>query len=228
MAVAGHELWHPDPQYYYRSGAGPLYDMGPYYLSLLVTLLGPVTSVSAHERSSVRERRVATGPRAGTPIKVDTPTVVMAVLEFGFAAVASLTCTFDAWATMTPRLEIHGTRGSLEVPDPNTFGGPLLIAVGADAQWREVALVPGYDIERGIGVADLAAALRTGSTPRASAELAVHVLDVIEAIGTSARRRRAVPVTSSVRLPAPVVPDLSEYGWSGIDDGLDVRLAAIV
>jgi predicted dehydrogenase len=227
MANAGHELWHPDPQYYYLPGAGPLWDMGPYYLSLLVTLLGPVRSVSADQMISPRERRVATGPREGSRVRVETPTTVMAVLDFASTALATLTCTFDAWATMVPCVEVYGTSGALQAADPNIFGGPVLVSAGG-AGWHEVELVPGYAVERGIGVADLALAVRTGAAPRASAELAVHVTDIMAAIGESATTRRNVLVPSSVWVPRPMPAELADYGWRGLGDGADdARLAAL-
>jgi predicted dehydrogenase len=228
FAVAGHEVWHPDPQYYYLPGAGPLWDMGPYYLSLLISLLGPITSVQAHETRSPRVRQVATGPQRGARVRVETPTTSMALLRFTSSAAATLVCSFDGWATAAPRLEVQGSDAAVLAADPNTFGGPVHMATGTSAGWSEVDLVEGYDLERGIGVADLAAAVRHGGQPRASAELALHVVEVMAAVASSsATGGRTVPVNGRPVVP-PLVPDLSTYGWTPPDPTIDARYAVVV
>ncbi len=226
VLLPGHEAWHPEPGYYYRSGAGPLFDMGPYYLSALVHLLGPVSAVCAQHRISDRRRTVQVGPDAGQPIQVETPTTIVALLDFASGALATLACSFDAWATTAPNIEVHGTAASMLVPDPNTFSGPVRIRTDGGPDWRSLPLRPGYDVERGIGVADLVVALRTGRQPCASAHLAVHVLRVMEAIFESAAQRATVEIPPEGVSLEQVPTDLSVYGWTGISDlDADSRLA---
>ncbi len=228
VLLPGHELWHPEPEYYYQPGAGPLFDMGPYYLSALLHLLGPVHAVSAQHRVSVRRRRVLTGPRVGQPIEVRTPTVISALLDFEDGALVTLTCSFDAWSTLTPAIEVHGTDASMLVPDPNTFSGPVRVSRGVEDGWHDVPLRPGYDVERGIGVADLAVALRTSRSPRASAGLALHVLHVMEAVFEAAEARATVEVPRPRLDLEPMPADLSVYGWHGITEPADdARLAEL-
>ncbi|MFJ8312990.1 MULTISPECIES: Gfo/Idh/MocA family protein [unclassified Streptomyces] len=228
MLRSGPEIWHHDADFFYRPGAGPLHDMGPYYLSMLVHLLGPVTAVSAQNRISDRERVIARGPRAGERIEVATPTVTVASLDFASGAIATLVCSFDAWAATSPHIELHGTAGSLVLPDPNLFDGPVRIARPGGGGLQDLPALPGYVYDRGIGVADLALALRTGGVPKADPALALHVLDVMHAAFLAAERRTTVEVHSTTTRTEPMPTDLSVYGWTGIaDPDEDARLAKI-
>ena len=125
MLIHGHERWHPSPISTIRSGGGPLFDMGPYYLTALVSLLGPVRRVTGSTRMTFPERTIRSGPRAGERIKVEVPTHLAAVLDFVSGPIATLVTSFDVWASQAPKLEIYGSQGSLGLPDPNTFGGPV-------------------------------------------------------------------------------------------------------
>ena len=186
-SAPGHELWHPNPAFYYQPGAGPLFDMGPYYLSALVHLLGPIARVTGVATRSDRSRTVATGPLAGQAIPVDVATHVTALLQHASGTVSTVTVSFDVWATRAPLFEVYGTQGSLGIPDPNQFSDTTLLWTPEVREWAEVAPTAGYrDGARGVGVADLAARLAHGEPPRASGDVGLHVLEVMEAILASA------------------------------------------
>jgi predicted dehydrogenase len=197
MMSHGWESWHPDPEFYYELGGGPMLDMGPYYLTALVSLLGPIVRVTGSARISFPERTIGSGPKQGQKIAVETPTHVAGVLDFGGGAVATIITSFDVWAANLPRIEIYGSAGSLSVPDPNTFGGPVRIRLAGEGEWRDVPLTHGFtENSRGLGVADMAHAIRAGRPHCASGELAYHVLDVMAAFEEASAAGRHVPITS--------------------------------
>jgi len=204
MVTPGHERWHPNPDFYYVPGGGPLLDMGPYYVSALVTLLGPVASVigaASHTRDS---RVISTGPRAGEPVPVSTDTHVTGVLVHESGALSTLVMSFDAVATQSANLEVHGETGSLIVPDPNHFDGEVKLHRLDDESWSTLPVSAGYvDGGRGIGVQDLALTAR-GDEPRAGGKLAFHALEVMESVLRSAHSGRAVIIESSCDRPAAV------------------------
>ncbi|MFD4507026.1 Gfo/Idh/MocA family protein [Streptomyces sp. NPDC058457] len=203
MTSAGHESWHPDPEFYYRPGGGPLLDMGPYYLSALVHLLGPVVRVTGASSRPRAERTIGSGPRAGTVFPVEVDTHITGVLEHAGGALSTLVMSFDVRAARLPRIEVHGTEASLSVPDPNGFDGAVELHRGDG--WQTLPVSAGYrDTGRGIGLADLAEALAQGRPHRASAELAAHVLDVMLTLTDAADQGRALPVTSTCERPAPL------------------------
>jgi predicted dehydrogenase len=210
MVTPGHELWHPQPDFYYQPGGGPLLDMGPYYLSALVTLLGPVRRVVGMAATPRATRVIGSGPRAGQPVEVSVATHVTGVLEHAGGALSTLLMSFDVWAGRLPRIEVYGTEGSLSVPDPNNFDGPVHIfrasAPGRDgSDWELVPEAGGYrGAARGYGVSDLAAALAAGTAHRADGQLAYHVLDVMECLLAAAGSGRAVDVASTCERPAAV------------------------
>lgn len=204
MTTAGHEQWHPDPEFYYQPGGGPLLDMGPYYLSALVHLLGPVVKVTGASSRPRAERVIGSGPRAGQSFPVEIDTHVTGVLEHADGSLSTLVMSFDIKAANLPRIEVHGTDASLSVPDPNNFDGPVEIHRGKG--WDVLPVSAGHaDTGRGAGLADLAEALDTGRPHRASAELAAHVLDVMLTLMDAAEQGRALPVTSTCERPAPVI-----------------------
>jgi predicted dehydrogenase len=210
----GHELWHPAPGFYYQPGGGPLFDMGPYYLTSLVTFFGPVVRVSGVTGRSDRVRTVATGALAGTPVPVDVDTHVTAILEHASGVVSTVTVSFEVWATRIPLFEVHGTAGTLAVPDPNRFSDPVLLATADDREFREVPVAAGYaDAGRGVGLADLARAIETGRPHRASGDLAFHVLEIMEAVGTAGREHTVVTLASTVDRPAPVPLGARPESW---------------
>jgi len=205
MTCHGHESWHPDPEFYYKAGGGPMFDMGPYYLTALVSLMGPVKRVTGSARVTFPQRTVTSKPKYGTKITVDVPTHVAGVMDFASGAVGTIITSFDVWAANLPRIEIYGTEGSMSVPDPNGFGGPVRIFRPGQKEWVEMPLTHNYaENSRGIGVADMAYALRSGRPHRANGELAFHVLDVMHAFHDASAGGRHVEVQSTCHRPAPL------------------------
>lgn len=204
MMTAGHEQWHPNPDFYYQPGGGPLLDMGPYYVAALVTLLGPVASVVGAASHTRPERTVGSGPRAGEQIPVSVETHVTGVLTHASGALSTLVMSFDAVATKSSNIEVHGTAGSLIVPDPNHFDGEVsLFALGGNA-WTVLPVSAGYiDGGRGIGIADLADT-PAGQEPRAGGALGFHSLDIMESVLESARSGHSVKIGSTVDRPLGV------------------------
>ncbi len=207
MMSHGHESWHPSPEFYYQPGGGPMFDMGPYYLTALVSLIGPVRRVAGMTRITFPERTITSQPKLGQTIRVEVPTHVAGLLEFRSGAIGTIITTFDVWAAQLPRIEVYGSEGTLSVPDPNTFGGPVHIRTGTDREWREVPLTHGHtEQSRGIGLADMALAIQTGRPHRASGELAYHVLDLMQAFHESSEEGRFVEIESTCERPAPLEP----------------------
>ena len=205
MLIHGHEAWHPDPDFYYQMGGGPLFDMGPYYLTALVSLLGPVRRVTGSARASFPERTIRSEPRAGERIVVEVPTHLAAVLDFTNGPIVTLVTSFDVWASEMPRLEIYGSEGSLSLPNPNTFGGPVRIRGADDDAWRDVPVSrPFTENSRGLGLADMATGLRAGVPHRASGDLAYHVLEVMHAVETASREGRHIEIASTCERPEPL------------------------
>jgi predicted dehydrogenase len=204
MVTPGHERWHPNPDFYYRPGGGPLFDMGPYYISALVTLLGPVEHVLGASSRSRDTRMIGSGPRQGERVPVNVQTHVTGVLQHASGVLSTLLMSFDAVATLAPPIEIHGERGSLVVPDPNTFSGDVRVRGLGDPEWQILPVSAGYvDAARGYGAADMATT-EHGLEPRAGGQLALHVLDVMESLLQAAEVRQAVEVRSTCSRPRPV------------------------
>ncbi|MFI0896309.1 Gfo/Idh/MocA family protein [Streptomyces sp. NPDC020983] len=200
----GPESWHPSPEFLFQYGAGPLFDIGPYYLTALVALFGPVSRVSATARQARAERVIGSGPRAGTRFAVEVPTHVHALLDFASGPSASATFSFDS-AVARRTIEITGTEGTLSLPDPNTFEGPLRVQAFGAQEWTDLP-VTGSAAGRGMGVLDMARAIRGGEQHRASGELAQHVLELMAAVTAAAEQHAVLPLESSA--PAvPVLPD---------------------
>lgn len=202
----GPERWHPSPQFLFLPGAGPLFDMGPYYLTALAALFGPVTRVAATGGRAHAKRVVGSGPLAGTEFDVEVYTHVSALLEFAAGQSATVVFSFDSPLPRHDFLEVTGTEATLAAPDPNTFTGPVRLRRTGDGAWAEIAAV-GSTAGRGIGVLDLVRSIRTGQPHRASGELALHVVDVMTAILESADHGRFVPVTSTFTPPTPLPED---------------------
>jgi predicted dehydrogenase len=202
----GPERWHPSPEFLYQYGAGPLFDIGPYYLTALVALFGPVSRVAATARQARAHRVIGSGPKAGTEFAVEVPTHVHALLDFAGGPSASATFSFDS-AEPRRMIEITGTEGTLSLPDPNTFEGPLRVREFGAEDWRDLP-VTGTTAGRGIGVLDMARALRAGTDHRASGELAQHVLELMSSVTDSAEQHAVVDLAST----APDVRRLPE-GW---------------
>jgi predicted dehydrogenase len=202
MTVPGHERWHPDPEFYYRAGGGPLFDMGPYYLTSLVHLLGPVRRVVGMSSRPRAERTIGDGPRAGATFAVEVDSHVTGILEHASGALTTMMMSFDVWGTHLPFVEVYGSAGSLSVPDPNYFDGDVRLLTRDAGAWTVLPPAAGYTgAGRGVGLLDLHDALAGGRAHRAGAELALHVLDVMES--TQASAEHGAPVTLSTTCERP-------------------------
>ncbi len=209
MMCHGHESWHPDPEFYYKVGGGPMFDMGPYYLTALVHLLGPVKRVTGCVRTTFPERLITSAPKYGTRVTVDTPTHLAGCMDFAHGAVGTIITSFDVWHHTLPCIEIHGTEGSMAVPDPNGFGGPVRVRRAGASDWKDIPLTHGYaENSRGIGPADMAYGLETGRPHRANGDLAFHVLDIMHAFGDSSEAGRHIQLESTCARPAPLPMNL--------------------
>jgi predicted dehydrogenase len=213
MMSRGHEHWHPDPEFYYAAGGGPMFDMGPYYLTALVQLLGPIRGISGMTGAALAERTITSEKKQGQKIKVDIPTHVAGLIDFQNGAIGTLITSFDVFGGSTlPNIEIYGTKGTLLVPDPNTFGGPVKYRLTGETEWTEEPLLPGYNENtRGIGPADMAYAIRSGRAHRASGELAYHVLEAMWGFHDASDDGKRYEMSSTCAIPAPLPLDLPKY-----------------
>jgi predicted dehydrogenase len=214
----GMENWHPNPGFFFRPGGGPVFDMGPYYLSTLVTLLGPVASIQASGQIGFAERKVTTPGSAmlGQSIKVETLTSVQALLDFRSGAQVTFIASWDVWKHGVLPMELHGETGSLRVPDPNWFGGGLHIAKGYGA-WRRIATdkhafgaanwpakQPQHANYRGLGLADMARGILDRRPHRANGDVALHVLAIMAGVLEAATEKRLVAIRQDCARPAPL------------------------
>ncbi len=200
----GPEAWHPNPDFFYTEGGGPMLDMGPYYITALVNLLGPVKHIVGVTGKAYDERVAGHEKIRGKKIKVEVPTHYAAVLQFAQGAIISLISSFDVYKHNHKPIEIYGTLGSLSVPDPNTFGGDVEVSVqGRD--WAKVGHTHGYtDNMRSIGAADMAMAIRTGRKHRCSGELALHVLDVMTGVQKAMENGGSYDPVTTCERPEPM------------------------
>lgn len=205
MMNHGHEHWHPDPAFYYAAGGGPMLDMGPYYLTNLVNLLGPVASVTGIATMGYAERTIGSEKRRDEVVPVSVATHVAGLLSFVDGAVVSIATSFDVWQHRHGNMELYGTEGSMVVPDPNRFGGTVSVAKRREP-WADIPLSHGFADGnfRILGLADLARAIRAGRPHRCDGRLAYHVLEVMEAFQRSSDEGRAVTVGSRCQRPAPL------------------------
>lgn len=209
MTCHGHESWHPDPEFYYQVGGGPMFDMGPYYLTAMIALMGPVKRVTGSARKTFAERTITSTPKYGKIVDVEVPTHVAGVLDFQQGAVATIVTSFDVWHAQLPRIEVYGSQGTLSVPDPNTFGGPVYVRRAGAAEWTQIPLTHGFaENSRSIGVADMAYALQSGRQHRANGEMAYHVLDIMHAFHDASEQGRHIELSSTCSQPAPLPLDL--------------------
>lgn len=209
MMVPGHEIWHPNPDFYYRPGGGPMLDMGPYYLTCLVNMLGPVAAVSGATKASYARRTIGSGPRAGQVFDVTVPTHVSGLLAFESGAAVTITTSFDVWKHSHPHIELYGRHGSMIVADPNQFQGVIQVSEGR-GDWQSLPQAHRYGDGnyRILGLADMATAIVAGRPHRACADLALHVLEVMEGIVTSAVTGARVAMRHGCPRPAPMRADL--------------------
>jgi len=202
----GHETWHPDPAFYYQFGAGPMLDMGPYYVTALVSLLGSVANVSGMTGKAYDTRTITSEPHYGTVVDVDVATHLTGTMRFESGVMCTITASFDCFPhKQLPYILIFGSKGNIMLPDPNYFEGPVMLKRTTDADYHEIPLL--YDDysenSRGLGVADMAKALRTGRKPRCHMDLTMHVLEVLSAFQRSSDSGTHIQIESRTERPAP-------------------------
>jgi predicted dehydrogenase len=216
MLCHGHEHWHPAPEFYYKSGGGPMFDMGPYYLTALVSLLGPVSRISGSAQKGQAERLISSEPLNGTVIEVEVLAHVTGVLDFACGAVGVIITSFDVWSSSMPFIEIYGTEGTMQVPDPNYFRGEVRVRRFREKDWSLIPLIlaePDRPADadnwqrlnnlRGIGITDMAEAIEQGRPHRASAEMTYHVLDIMHGIHEASASGRYCELQSACDRPEP-------------------------
>lgn len=204
MTCRGHESWHPDPEFYYEQGGGPMLDMGPYYITALLNLLGPAKRLTGTSHRMFDTRRITSQPKYGKVIPVEVDTHVNGIIEFENSAVASIIMSFDMWKSEHPFIEIYGSEGTMQVPDPNGFDGPVRVQ-RKNGDFYEMPLTHTYtENSRGIAVADMAMALRTGRPVRAGAELAYHALEIMLGFEQSSRSGMHYLLKSTCSRPEPM------------------------
>lgn len=211
----GMESWHPDPDFFFRPGGGPIFDLGPYYIASLVDLIGPIARVAGFGSAGSPSRTIGSGTRAGERVPVLTPTNLHALLEFRSGAIVSFSASWDVWAHRRAPIELYGETGSLILPDPNDFDGVVTLA-GTDGELKDQEAMPhvlgianqthpkwgSFANYRGAGLAEMAEAIRTGRPHRCSVELALHTVEVMVAILQSAETGQSIPITSDCTRPA--------------------------
>ena len=210
FGVPGHEYWHPDPAFYYDIGGGPVLDMGPYYITDLVNLLGPVKAVQAMSLTPARPRPIRSEPRKGQMMPVKVFTHVTGTLQFVSGALVQVSLSFDVPKHTHKPIEIYGTELSMQVPDPNHFGGEVKTAKPRAAEWDDVPVkLPYADANyRSLGVADMAHAILNDRPHRCNGDLALHVLEVMEAFETASKSGQIVRIKTRVERPAPLKESL--------------------
>lgn len=218
MVCRGHESWHPDPAFYYQFGGGPILDMGPYYVTALVSLLGNVEKVTGMTKKSFETRMITSEPKNGEVVQVEVPTNINGLMQFANGVVGSIYTTFDAYKAEVPFIEIYGSEGTLSVPDPNTFGGSVRLYRKGTNEFKEIPLLLDYpENSRGLGLADMAKAIQTGRLHRANGELALHVLEIITSFQKSSEQEKHLSLETTMQRPAAMVG--SEL--KGILDGVN-------
>ena len=209
----GMEDWHPNPDFFFKPGAGPIFDLGVYYITQLINLLGPVESISSVSGTATEERLITSAPRRGEKIKVETPTTLMGVLNFYNKSKIQLFASWDIWKHCHNEIELYGLNGSILMPDPNYFGGEILLS-NKDSDWQtiktsEMSLgIPNHDDKgkmianyRGIGLSDMVNNIKLGEQPRCSLRLALHVLEIMEGIIISSKTSNIYKTTTKCLRP---------------------------
>ncbi len=215
MLCHGHESWHPAPSFYYQCGGGPMMDMGPYYITALINLLGRVEGLTGITSKSFETRTITSSPQYGKVVPVKIPTHINGILKFANGAVGTVTTTFDVYYDRQASLEIYGTKGTLRVPDPNFFGGEITLFRPEEGCFKPVPMVFDYtENSRGLGVADMAKALRTGRAFRANGEQMLHALEAMTAFEKSSNEGRYITLETPYERQAPMAGD----GVKGILD----------
>ena len=216
MGVAGHEIWHPNPDFYYQYGGGPVLDMGPYYFTALVNLLGPAKNIYSQSRTIYKNRVIGSGERKNQQIKVDIPTTLISQIEFENGTLIDSFFSFDIWKHNKNHIELYGDLGSINIPDPNTFGGSIQLCTEKNGEWKTIETnennlgkinvqnskktneKPGIANYRGIGVSEMVDSIKNNRINRCNGELSLHVLDILDTIIKSAKEDKKLELRSSV------------------------------
>ena len=206
----GPERWHPNPGFLYERGGGPLFDMGPYYLTALVNLMGPVARVTGSARMTFPERIATSEMHMGRVLPVEVNTHVAGTLEFANGAIATMITSFDVWGHHLPAMEIHGSEASLALQNPNMFDGAVSVLNAGSRDWVDIPPTHTTNIGRGAGVADMAYAIQSGRPHRASGEIAFHVLDIMQALEESAAQGQHIEIQSTLDQPLAVPAGLPD------------------
>ena len=218
MGVAGHEIWHPNPDFYYKYGGGPILDMGPYYFTALVNLLGPAKNVFTQSRTVYQKRVIGSGDRQGQEIEVEIQTTLVSQIEFQNGALIDSFFSFDVWKHSKNHIELYGDKGSINIPDPNMFGGDILVCKSKNGAWENIdtknnnlgkiniknksekanesAGIANY---RGIGVSETVDSIKNNRLNRCSGELSLHVLDILDSIIKSSKENKKIELRSSIK-----------------------------
>ena len=207
MMNRGHESWHPSPEFYYQPGGGPMFDMGPYYLTTLLFLLGKIRRLSGMASTAIPEPLITSKPKTGSKITVQTPDHVAGTIEFENGAVGSIIQTFATWHPTCEQdrpITIYGTEGTMKVPDPNQFDGPVSIRLAKDPTWRDAPPASPKGYGRSVGLADMAFAIRTGRAHRCNGQLAFAVLDAMQGFFDSSASGQEYRPTAKFERPAPL------------------------
>lgn len=208
MMSHGPDSWHPNPFFYFVEGGGPMLDMGPYYLTALVNLLGPIERVAGLANRAYDNRTAGQEDIKGQNIPVTIDTHVAGLAQFQSGVVTTMITSFDTWQSTLPRIEIHGTAGSLSVPDPNRFDGEVLLYTPESGEWQAVEHQHRSDLQRGLGVADMAACIESGEAHRASGDMALHVLETMLAFGESSEAGQHISIKNQAYKPAALPQNL--------------------
>jgi len=215
----GMEHWHPNPDFFFKVGGGPVLDVGPYYVANLIQLIGPVRRVAALSSIPAKERLITSQPRAGQTIAVETPTTLHALLHFENGAVVTLNASWDVWTHGHSPIELYGEEGTLFVPDPNFFGGDVRYTqrdqpVAKPEPWEHPFAVPNQESPRGplanyraSGLADMAAAIRDDRPHRCSLESSLHAIEIMTSILKSGETGKFVEMKTTCERPAALSPD---------------------
>lgn len=205
MVCRGHETWHPDPEFYYKRGGGPMMDMGPYYLTAMLNLMGGIDSVMSVSRTTFPRRVISSRPLAGMAMDVDVSTYIAGTVKYTSGAIGTIFTTFDVYYPSQARFEVYGSEGTLFIPDPNGFGGPVRLYRPEEKEIRDIPLMFDYSVNsRGLGLADMAKALMDGRPARAGCDQIFHVLEVIEGFEASSRTGKWVKIASRYERKDPM------------------------
>jgi predicted dehydrogenase len=212
---SGMEDWHPNPDFFFQKGGGPILDLGPYYICNLVQLLGPVKKVTSFTGVASETRTIQNGPRNGETVPVETPTTIHSVLSFESGAIITLLASWDVWASNHPIMELYGTEGTMDLPDPNFFGGTLTITERSsdpiEKSWDHPFNIPNFEETqanyRGAGLADMAIAIAEGRPHRCNDDFATHVVEVMTAILEAGETGTVLTMTTTCDRPEVLGPD---------------------